>query len=73
MTFLALPFAFRLGRRGTLYGVGLGIALAVVQLAAFAFTSTLGSAGALDPLVAVWSPNVAFILLGLYLFLGTRT
>lgn len=73
MSMVALPFSFRLGRRGTLYGVGLGVVLGMVFYALLAFSSTLGETGALPPLLAVWSPNIAFIILSLYLLLGVRS
>ena len=73
MSLVALPFSFRLGRRGTLYGVGIGIVLGMVFYALLAFTSTLGETGALPPLVAVWSPNIAFMILSLYLLLGVKS
>jgi LPS export ABC transporter permease LptG/LPS export ABC transporter permease LptF len=73
MALVALPFSFRLGRKGTLYGVGIGIVLGMVFYAMLAFTSTLGETGALPPLVAVWSPNIAFMILSLYLLLGVRS
>jgi LPS export ABC transporter permease LptG/LPS export ABC transporter permease LptF len=73
MSLVALPFSFRLGRRGTLYGVGIGIVLGMVFYAMLAFTSTLGETGALPPLVAVWSPNIAFMILSLYLLLGVKS
>ena len=73
MSLVALPFSFRLGRRGTLYGVGIGIVLGMVFYSMLAFTSTLGETGALPPLVAVWSPNLAFMILSLYLLLGVRS
>jgi len=73
MALVALPFAFRLGRQGALYGVGLSIVLGMVFLAIYAFFTTLGQAGALPPVVAVWSPNLVFALFAVYLFLGVRT
>ena len=73
MALVALPFSFRLGRRGTLYGVGIGLVLGMVFYAMLAFTSTLGETGALPPLVAVWSPNIAFMILSMYLLLGVRS
>jgi len=73
MALVALPFAFRLGRQGALYGVGLSIALGIVFLAVFALFKTLGQAGAIPALAAVWSPSVVFALLSSYLFLGVRT
>jgi LPS export ABC transporter permease LptG len=73
MALVALPFAFRLGRRGALYGVGLSIVLGMVLLGVFAFFSTLGQIDALPPLVAVWAPGLIFAALSVYLFLGVRT
>ncbi len=73
MAIVALPFAFRLGRQGALYGIGVSVVLGMVFLAIFAFFTTLGEAGALPPLVAVWSPSLVFGILSAYLFLGVRT
>ncbi len=73
MALVALPFSFRLGRRGALYGVGVGLALGMVFLGLFAFSRTLGEAGALPPLVAIWSPGVAFTIFSVYMFLGVET
>ncbi len=73
MALVALPYAFRLGRKGTLYGVGVGLVLGMVFFAMLAFSSTLGETGALPPLIAVWTPNIAFLMLSLYLLLGVRS
>ncbi|MFL6193123.1 MAG: LPS export ABC transporter permease LptG [Thermoanaerobaculia bacterium] len=73
MALVALPFAFRLGRQGALYGIGISIVLGIAFMAIFAFFSKLGEAGALPPVVAVWSPGAIFALLSGYLFLGVRT
>jgi lipopolysaccharide export LptBFGC system permease protein LptF len=73
MALVALPFSFQLGRRGALYGVGVGVILGMVFFGVFAFFSTLGEAGALPPLAAVWAPNVAFALCSVYFFLGIKT
>ncbi|MCB1037724.1 MAG: LptF/LptG family permease, partial [Acidobacteria bacterium] len=73
MVLVALPFAFRLGRQGALYGIGLSVVIGMIFMAVFIFFSTLGSAAVLPPLVAVWAPNAIFATLALYLFLGVRT
>lgn len=73
MALVALPFAFRLGRRGALYGVGVAVVLGMILMGIFAFFTKMGAAGALPPSLAVWSPGVAFSILSLYLFLGIRT
>jgi LPS export ABC transporter permease LptG len=73
MALVALPFAFRLGRQGALYGIGLSLVLGMVFLAVFAFFTTMGEAGLLPPAVAVWSPNLVAAMVSGYLFLGVRT
>ncbi|MEM9292408.1 MAG: LPS export ABC transporter permease LptF [Acidobacteriota bacterium] len=73
MVLVALPFAFRLGRHGALYGIGLSVILGICFMALYIFFTTLGAAGALPPLLAVWSPNLVFALFAGYLFLGVRT
>jgi lipopolysaccharide export LptBFGC system permease protein LptF len=73
MALVALPFAFRLGKQGALYGLGLSVALGMVYLAVFSVFRTLGQAGALPPAVAVWSPSLLFSFLSAYLFLGVRS
>jgi LPS export ABC transporter permease LptG/LPS export ABC transporter permease LptF len=73
MALVGLPFAFRLGRQGALYGIGLSVVLGMVFLAIYVFFTKLGEAGALPPAAAVWSPGAVFSMLGIYLFLGVRT
>ncbi|MEO7794492.1 MAG: LptF/LptG family permease [Thermoanaerobaculia bacterium] len=73
MALVALPFAFRLERKGALYGLGLAIVLGICFLAVFAFFRTLGQVGTFPPAVASWSPNVLFALLSAYLFLGVKS
>jgi LPS export ABC transporter permease LptG len=73
MALVALPFAFRLGRQGALYGIGLSVILGFVFMAIYAFFTKIGEAGALPALVAVWSPNTIFGILSVYLFLGVKS
>ncbi len=73
MALVGLPFAFRLQRRGALYGLGMSIILGMVFLAIYAIFTKLGEVGALPAVVAVWSPSVLFSLLAVYLFLGVRS
>lgn len=73
MALVGLPFAFRLGRQGALYGIGLSVVLGIIFIGIFAFFTTMGEAGALPPAIAVWSPGTIFGLLAMYLFLGVRT
>lgn len=73
MALVGLPFAFRMGRQGALYGVGLALVLGIVLMIILAFFTALGEATVLPPAVAVWSPSVLFAIFSLYLFLGVRT
>ena len=73
MALVGLPFAFRLERKGALYGLGLALALGMIFIGVFAFFRTLGEVGVFPPVVAVWSPAAIFSLLSAYLILGVRS
>ncbi len=73
MALVALPFAFRLGRQGALYGIGLSIVLGMVFFGVLALFTALGGAAVLPPTIAVWAPSVVFATLAVYLFLGVRS
>lgn len=73
MALLALPFAFRIGKRGALAGIGVGLALGMGFLIAAAFFTKLGEVGALPALLAAWSPNVLAATGAVYLLLRTPT
>jgi LPS export ABC transporter permease LptG/LPS export ABC transporter permease LptF len=73
MVLLGLPFAFKVGRRGSLYGIGVALLLVLVYWAVFATFNALGLENMLDPRAAAWGPNVLFGLLGIYLLLYIKT
>jgi LPS export ABC transporter permease LptG len=73
MALLALPFAFRIGKRGTLAGIGVGLVLGMVFLVSTAFFIKLGDVGALPPLLAAWSPHVLFTTAASFLLVRLRT
>ena len=73
MTLLAVPFAVTTGRRGALYGVGLGIALALTYWLLTSVFGAIGTAGLLTPLLAAWAPNLIFGAGAVYLILTVRT
>lgn len=73
MVLLGLPFAFKVGRRGSLYGVGVALLLVLVYWAVLAIFNALGLETLLEPWIAAWAPNVFFTLLGAYLMLYVRT
>jgi len=73
MALLALPFAFRIGKRGALAGVGVGLAVGIAFMIGTTVFTKLGDAGALPPTLAAWSPNVLFATAAAYLLLKVRT
>ncbi len=73
MTMLAVPFAVTTGRRGALYGVGIGIVMAIVYWTAQSMFGAMGAAGLLSPAVAAWAPNVLFAAAASYGLLTVRT
>lgn len=73
MVILGLPFAFRVGRRGSMYGVGVSLLLVLAYWAAFAITNALGAEGALPAAVAAWAPNVLFSGLGAWMMSLVRS
>jgi lipopolysaccharide export LptBFGC system permease protein LptF len=73
MTLLGVPFAFSMGKRGTLVGIGLSIAIAMVYWGAIGLFKGLGYAGSLNIFLAAWGPNILFGLAGLYGMFTLRT
>ncbi|MFQ5876138.1 MAG: LptF/LptG family permease [Acidobacteriota bacterium] len=73
MVVLGLPFCFRMGRRGSLYGIGVAIVLALLFLVTFSATNALGGVGLVPPFLAAWAPNILFAGSGVYLLLRTST
>jgi lipopolysaccharide export system permease protein len=73
MALLGIPFALRTGRSGGMaFGITLSIVLGFVYWIFFAFCVSLGKSGALPPILAAWTANITFGMLGLYLFLHVR-
>jgi lipopolysaccharide export LptBFGC system permease protein LptF len=70
---LALPFAFKVGRRGSMYGVGVGLILGDRVLGHRGDLQCARSRDDSPPLLAAWSPNVFYSAVGLYLLLYVPT
>jgi lipopolysaccharide export LptBFGC system permease protein LptF len=73
MTLLGLPFAFSMGKRGTLVGIGIGLAIAMVYWVSIGIFQSLGNVGFLSVFLAAWGPNLVFGLGGAYLLMTIRT
>ena len=65
---LAAPLAIHFSRRGPGGGVFLAVVLSALMLLLSNISLAFGEAGLMRPALAAWLPNLAFALLGLYLF-----
>jgi LPS export ABC transporter permease LptG len=73
MTLLGIPFAFSMGKRGTLVGIGLSIVIVIVYWGVISAFRPLGNINFLPPFLAAWGANLIFGLIGLYLLFRLRT
>ena len=73
MTLLAVPFGVSAGKHGALYGVGLGIVIALSYWILISAFIAIGKAGLLTPILAGWAPNILVVGLACYLFLRAKT
>jgi len=73
MTLIAVPFGVTTGRRGAMYGIGLGIVLAIVYWITMSVSAAIGASGAVHALLAAWAPNILFAAAAAYLLLTVRT
>lgn len=73
MTLIAIPFAVTTGTRGAMYGIGVGITLALTYWGAMSVFGALGAAGLMVPALAAWAPNLLFGAGAAYLVLTART
>jgi lipopolysaccharide export LptBFGC system permease protein LptF len=73
MTLLAVPFGVTTGRRGALYGIGLGIVIALSYWFLMSVFVAIGKAGLLPPVLAAWTPNIIVSAAAIYLLLTAKT
>ena len=73
MCMIAIPFSFSMGKRGSLYGVGLSIMIGITYWVMLEFFEQVGGAGKLLPFLAAWAPNLLFGAAAGYLLLTVRT
>ena len=73
MTLLAVPFGVSSGRRGTLYGIGLGVVIALSYWFLMSVFIAIGKAGLLSPALAAWTPNVIVVAAAVYMLLTAKT
>jgi len=73
MTLLAVPFAVTIGRSGAMYGIGVGIVLAIGYWITLSLFGAIGAGGLISPVLAAWAPNILFGAAATYMMLTVRT
>jgi LPS export ABC transporter permease LptG/LPS export ABC transporter permease LptF len=73
MAVLAIPFALSMGRRGSLTGIAVAIGVALAYFVVNGFFAALGNVNYLPAIMAAWSSDLLFGLVGGYLLLRTPT
>jgi lipopolysaccharide export LptBFGC system permease protein LptF len=73
MGVLAIPFALSAGKRGAMAGVAVAIGVAVVYTIISGLFEAMGNISQLPPILAAWSPDIIFALLGGYMILKVPT
>jgi len=73
MALLGIPFAFSMGKRGTLVGIGFSVIIAIVYWGAIATFRSLGYVNYLSPFLSAWGPSLIFGAVGLYLISTLKT
>jgi len=73
MAFLAVPFALQRGRGSSIaVGIGLSLSIGVIYFIAQSLVIAFGYSGALPPIIAAWSINLIFLLIGIWMLLNLR-
>jgi LPS export ABC transporter permease LptG len=73
MAMISAPFAFLVGNRGAMAGIGTSIGVAIAYLAIQQLFEQVGNVNHLPPAIAAWSPDAVFALVGIYLLLKMRS
>ena len=73
MAVMAIPFSLLMGRRSSLTGVAVAIAVTLVYIVFNDLFEGLGNVNYLPAAMAAWSADILFGLVGSYLLLKTPT
>ena len=73
MAIVAVPFALSAGKRGNIAGLGAAVAVAIAYWIVAGIFENLGDVNSLPAVLAAWSPDLLFALMGSYLLLRTPT
>ena len=70
---LAIPYAFRVGARGAVSGVAVGLAVGIAYWSLARLLQAMGGVGQMPPPFAAFAPDLIFYFLGMYFFFKMPT
>ena len=73
MALLAVPFSLSTGKRGAIAGIAAAVGIGVAQITVSRLFESMGNVNQLPPVLAAWSPDLIFGLVGGYLILRVPT
>ena len=72
MTLLGFTMSCRKVRGGMGKNLGIGITLSALYILFSTVSSTFSVSGVLSPFMAVWIPNIVFLVIGTYLYIRVK-
>ncbi len=73
MALLSIPFAFIAGNKGAMTGVGISFGIAIAYWTIGTLFDQIGDLNQLPAVMAAWSPDIIFLLAGLYFMARIKT
>ncbi len=73
MVLIAIPFSFRMGNRGALYGIGIAVGISMIFWGISGITSAMGSTGILSPFISAFAPVIIFSSISIWMFINIKT
>ena len=70
---LAIPYAFRVGARGAIGGIAVGLAVGILYWLLSRLLEAMGGVGQMPPPFAAFAPDLIFYFLGMYFFFKMPT
>lgn len=68
LTFIGVIMSARKSRGGSGFQIALGFAIAFLFIIFFIFARSIAEANSMDPMLAVWMPNIIFSIVGIVLY-----
>lgn len=68
LTFIGLGVSARKARGGAGFQIALGFLLAFIYIIFFIFSRTSAEAGSIEPIIAIWIPNIIFTIIGVVIY-----